>query len=187
VTVPAKQPAWGKRLAISAAMASTIAVSAPPVLNQLEGYRTVVVHERIDPPGVYTVCAGITNYDMPELKIGQRFTEAQCNTALAKAVPKYIAQVNKCIHVELANKDTALAMVLFVYNVGQGNLCKSSVARKINAGDLKGGCNALMAWDMADGKHLKGLRNRRAIERDLCLKGLEPPPAPPKPSSWWGA
>ena len=66
--------------------------------------------------------------------------------------------------------NTRIAMLSFTYNVGGGALCKSSVARKINAGDLRGGCDALLLYNRANGVPLRGLTNRRVAERELCLK-----------------
>jgi lysozyme len=73
-----------------------------------------------------------------------------------------------CIKVPMSD-GTHAAMISFTFNVGGGALCKSSVARKINAGDLKGGCDSLMLYVYANGKWIKGLENRRRDERRLCL------------------
>lgn len=56
------------------------------------------------------------------------------------------------------------------YNVGVSRFCSSSVARKFNAGDTQGACDALLLYVKADGKVLKGLQRRRAQERALCLQ-----------------
>ena len=47
------------------------------------------------------------------------------------------------------------------------------MSRKAKAGDLRGACEALMLWNKAGGKVVRGLTRRRTAERDLCLEGLK--------------
>jgi lysozyme len=158
-------PKTAKRLGLTAAVVG----SATVFLVQWEGLTLVAKHERIDPPGVITVCNGITNHDQPDLKEGDRFTPAQCKDLLAGALPKYNSCIQDNIKVDLPPRRHA-ALLSFVYNVGCGNARKSSVFRKINAGDVRGGCDALLNWTQADGKFVQGLLNRRRAERELCLR-----------------
>lgn len=137
-------------------------------LTSVAAFEGLYTHAYKDPIGVTTICYGVTNHDRP-VKMGDHYTVAECKDMLADDLQKYKLMVDKCIHVAMPPHRTA-AMVSFVYNVGQGNLCKSSVARKLNAGDVKGGCDALMAWNKAGGRVLKGLTTRRALERKDCLR-----------------
>lgn len=132
-----------------------------------EGLTLRAFHDPIDPPGVVTVCNGITNYDQP-LKVGQVFTKDECAILLAKALPRYDAMVKKCVYADMPPHRHA-AILSFTYNVGGGNLCKSSVARELNAGHVKAGCDALLKFNRANGRVLRGLNNRRIAERKLCL------------------
>jgi lysozyme len=134
-----------------------------------EGYDSVAKQQKIDPPGVITVCQGITNYDLPGLKAGMRFTKDECATLLRTAIPKYAAPIDKCLKVPVSD-NTRAALYSAAYNLGPGTVCRSSMVRKINAGDLQGGCNALLLYTRANGKFLQGLLNRRKAERELCLK-----------------
>ena len=45
-------------------------------------------------------------------------------------------------------------------------------ARRFNAGDWRGGCNAFLAWNRAVGKVVRGLTRRREAERKICLAGV---------------
>lgn len=121
-----------------------------------------------DPVGVTTICYGITNHDRP-VKMGDRYSKEECVQFLKEDLIKYKKMVDRCIKADMPPHRTA-AMVSFVYNVGQGNLCKSSVARKLNAGDVRGGCNALLLYNKAGGRVFRGLERRRAAERALCLR-----------------
>jgi lysozyme len=135
-----------------------------------EGMDLTAKHQAIDPPGVITACIGETNYDRKDLKAGQRFTEEECKQRLLEDMPKYAAAVDKCVHVDMPPHRRA-ALISFTYNVGSGTLCKSSVARYLNAGRTQEGCDALLRFNRANGKVLKGLTNRRTYERNWCLRG----------------
>ncbi len=137
-------------------------------MTMVAGFEGLYTHAYKDPVGVTTVCYGVTNADR-KVRMGDHYTPAECKAMLGEDLPRYKKQVEKCIHVAMPPHRTA-AMVSFVYNVGQGNLCKSSVARKMNAGDVKGACEALMLWNKAGGRVLKGLTTRRAAERQDCLR-----------------
>ena len=142
------------------------------LLMLFEGTVLVGYHDRIDPPRVNTVCTG----HIEGVHIGDRYTKIQCADMLATDIPRYEKQVERCITVPLPDYRHA-AIFSFGYNVGGGALCKSSVARKLNAGDVEGGCNALLLYDRANGKVIKGLETRRVAERKLCLLDANNPGA----------
>jgi lysozyme len=122
----------------------------------------VAVHQSFDPKGVITVCAGITNHDIKTLKAGDVYTRAMCDDALAAALPKYNAMLAKCLPADFAVSDHQhVAMLSFVYNVGGGNFCNSSVGRAFRTGDRAGGCRNMGKFTRAAGVELKGLVNRR--------------------------
>lgn len=134
-----------------------------------EGFAPVAVHERVDPPGVITWCFGRTNYDDPTVKAGTRFNRDQCLKFLAEDLPKYAAPVQECIPAfDSFPPHRQAALVSFAYNLGSGTLCKSSVARQMNAGHYDEGCDAMAAYTHANGVVLQGLVNRRNDEIKLC-------------------
>jgi len=139
-------------------------VLAVSMITVWEGYQKVGWHDPIDPKGVNTVCYG----HIEDVQIGETYTKTQCEEMLASDLPRYEAMVNKCIHVKMPPHRHA-AIISFTYNVGGGALCKSSVARKLNAGDVQGGCDALLLYNRANGKVIRGLENRRQAERKYCL------------------
>jgi lysozyme len=90
---------------------------------------------------------------------------------LEARVGEFAAQVQSSI----ANPqpDTRIAaLTSFAYNVGIDNFRKSTLLRKLNAGDIVGACNELPRWNKAKGQVLPGLVKRREAERQLCLKGI---------------
>ena len=67
--------------------------------------------------------------------------------------------------------------VSFAYNVGSNAFCKSTMAKKANAGDRVGSCKEFDKWVYVAGKDCRikssncsGIVQRRKAERELCLK-----------------
>jgi lysozyme len=155
-----------------------------------EGVSYTAKHERIDPPGVITVCNGITNYDQKNLKAGDRFTPVQCQKLLSGALPKYDTCIQRYVKVDLpAHRHVAL--LSYIYNVGCGNFQKSATLLDLNAGRSEQACEDFVpsretldhvadlkeqGHDVRPGittanhKFLPGLMNRRRAERVLCLR-----------------
>lgn len=61
------------------------------------------------------------------------------------------------------------ALVAFTFNVGSGNLGKSTLLRMLNTEDRQGAADQFLVWNKAGGKVLPGLVKRRAAERALFL------------------
>lgn len=144
-----------------------------------EGLWTTAKVDKIGTGQPITWCYGET---MGGAKVGDKFTPQQCADMLKKRLPEYANEIAPCIKVPISDK-THAAYISFAYNVGSAGFCRSTAAKRLNAGDRRGSCDALMQWNRAQGKVVKGLTNRRAAERKLCLEGLtEPVKAAEKPS-----
>ena len=63
------------------------------------------------------------------------------------------------------------ALVSFAFNVGIGNLQRSSIRMRYNRGDVEGAADAFLMWTKAAGKVLTGLVKRRNDERAMFLGG----------------
>jgi lysozyme len=63
------------------------------------------------------------------------------------------------------------SLVSFSFNVGLGNLQRSTIRMCHNRGDFDGAAEAFMSWTKAGGKELPGLVKRRKDERALYLRG----------------
>lgn len=63
------------------------------------------------------------------------------------------------------------ALVSFVFNLGAGNLAKSTLLRKLNAGDYDAVPSELARWNKAGGRVLAGLTRRRQAEGRLFSTG----------------
>jgi len=141
-------------------------VLAVPLVAQFEGLWLVAKPDRLA-YGIPTVCYGETE----GVKVGDTYTKAQCEQMLAKKLPRYAAEIDKCFKVQPSEK-VAAAFISLAYNVGSGGVCRSSAMRKWNDGDKRGACDAFMVWNRAGGRVVQGLINRRKTERKLCLEGI---------------
>ncbi|UWQ29922.1 lysozyme [Leisingera sp. M523] len=145
---------------------SAIALSsAVGFVGQWEGLRTEAYRDIV---GVWTVCYGETKGVQP----GDSYTKAECDRMLAEEVASYEAQLDRCLTATVP-VGMKIALVSWTYNVGPGAACRSTLVRKANAGDLVGACHELPRWNRAGGRVIRGLTNRRASERTMCLKSLE--------------
>lgn len=133
------------------------------------GFEGLYTHPYRDIVGVKTVCYGETAADGVDLN--RDYTKQECMDLLQKSLPKYDAELRKCIHVAMAPQVEA-AVVSLGYNVGTAAVCRGSVAAALNRGDVRTACNNFMLYDRAGGRVVQGLVNRRTQERALCLKGL---------------
>ena len=61
------------------------------------------------------------------------------------------------------------ALVSFSFNVGLGNLQRSTIRMRHNRGDYQGAAKAFMMWTKAAGRELPGLVKRRKDEMELYL------------------
>lgn len=128
--------------------------------TELQSYRDAV--------GVWTVCTGHTATAAPY----QEKTPAECQRLLSSDLAVALEGVDRQVTVPIP-ETTRAALVSFTFNVGEGALARSTLLRKLNAGDIVGACNELPRWVYAGGKRLRGLVSRRATERELCLEGVE--------------
>lgn len=111
------------------------------------------------------------------VELGMRWTEAEAEAALRRELAKFEAGVARLVTVDL-NQNEFDALVSFSYNVGLGALQKSSVLRKLNAGDRDGAAAAFALWNKGGGRVLRGLVARRSREAALFMKPVAAPDAP---------
>jgi lysozyme len=118
-----------------------------------------------DVTGKQTVCFGETERPV------KAYTPDECSVMLvSRLASDYAPAVIKCVP-GLADKPKPLAASLALsYNIGVSAFCRSTAAKRFNAGDWTGGCDAFLMWRFAGGKEVRGLLNRRRAERELCLR-----------------
>lgn len=117
-----------------------------------------------DVGGVPTFCYGETK----GAEWGKTYTKEQCDEQLSLRLAEFNEGVNSCVTAELSDTRRA-ALVSLAYNIGVPAFCKSTVVRKLNDGDVQGGCDAMLMWNKVKGVTWRGLTTRRQKERMLCL------------------
>lgn len=174
-----------KKVVAGTAAAFTVAVlgATTPFLKKWEGTDLVAVRDPIGTGHPLTYCNGLTATD-GSVKPGQKFTPAQCDARLAKALPKYLNPLQACIKKTIPVHSMAAALDA-AYNAGPVAVCRSPMVTRFNEGAIEAGCNAFKGWYISSaGVVRRGLINRRNAEVKLCLQGLaEPQPTQPMP--WW--
>lgn len=118
-----------------------------------------------DMAGVLTVCDGHTGTD---IVIGKTYTDSECDSLLYQDLQTVKLSVDVLVKAPLSDYQRA-ALYSFAYNVGVESFSKSTLLKRLNAGDRQGACNELRRWVYAGGRKWKGLQSRRDIERSLCL------------------
>jgi lysozyme len=66
------------------------------------------------------------------------------------------------------------ALYSFAYNEGTGALHGSTILRLLNAGDIAGALSHFAEWDMAGGRVVLGLDNRRRLEVAVAKGNVVP-------------
>lgn len=120
-----------------------------------------------DVAGIWTIGYGSTG---PHVKPGMKITEAQAEKLLRDDLDRFEKAVERLVKVPLTDNQFA-ALVSFAFNVGTGAFEKSTLLKRLNAGDYDAVPGQLMRWVNAGGRKVQGLVNRRAAEGGLWAKG----------------
>jgi len=135
------------------------------LIKQFEG---VVLKAYPDPAtggDPWTIGYGSTG---PEIVPGLEITEEQADAYLRADIETAEKCINQCVTGNLT-QDQFDALCSFVFNLGCGNLRKSTLLKKINEGDDIGASEEFKRWDKANGKVMAGLTRRRTAEMELFL------------------
>lgn len=170
-----------RNVAAAGAGLSAVALAAVALIHP-----DIVAHEKRvlvtyrDPIGVPTYCSGLTRGAV----IGVVYSESQCIRLEQEELLYFAGVIERQVGRELP-VETFAALISFVYNIGEGNFATSTARKKMQAGDIAGGCRAIAARSInaagrcsgygcgwAGGVMLPGLPPRREWEKTLCLEGL---------------
>jgi lysozyme len=127
-----------------------------------EGYRdTAYIPVAGDVP---TIGFGTTQ----NVRMGDKITVPQALNRALDDVQKFEGAMKRCVKVPLHQYEYD-AYVSLTYNIGEGAFCRSTLVRKLNAGDYTGACEQILRWDNFQGKPLRGLTIRREKEYKQCI------------------
>lgn len=149
---------------------------AAVLLNCVPQFEGMVLRGYKDPIGIVTACAGHTKTAV----LGRPYTPRECVDLLTEDLVEHAEGVLKCTPTLEGRPYQLAAATSFAYNIGVGAYCRSTTARRFNAGDIAGACRAMNEsdsgapqWVTAGGVVLPGLVKRRATERAMCEGRLQ--------------
>jgi lysozyme len=134
--------------------------------------------DTIAEPDVPTIGHGQTRLFNPDgsvrrpVRMGDFLTREEADRQFAVGLRvQYWQPYRSCLTTEALAAQTDAAFTSLTWNIGTGGVCRSTALRRLNAGDIAGGCEALTWWNRAGGRVVRGLTNRRADEYRLCMEG----------------
>jgi lysozyme len=136
------------------------------LIQQWEGCKLTAYR---DVAGIWTIGYGSTG---AHVRPGMTITQAEADNLLIADLARFERAVEKLVKVPLSDGQFA-ALVSFAFNVGEGKkgFERSTLLKKLNAGDYDAVPSELAKWVNAGGKKVQGLVNRRAAEAGLWAKG----------------
>jgi lysozyme len=132
------------------------------IIRQSEGLR---LKAYLCPAGKLTIGYGHTG---PDVKTGMTITEEDANTLLSRDLVAAEKAIGGAVSVTITDNQFS-ALVSFVFNLGAGNFCGSTLLKKLNANDVFGAADEFLRWNKVNGQVLAGLTRRREAERTLFL------------------
>ena len=153
-------------------MESAISIAAVKLVQPFEGFSTTPYQ---DPVGVWTIGFGSTRdaTGAPVCATTPSITREQALALVERDLAVAFDQVTTHVTAPL-NPNQQAALIDFVYNLGAGNFCASTLLRLLNAGDFAKAVRQFTLWDHADGKVLPGLLRRREAEAALFAAPISP-------------
>lgn len=111
------------------------------------------------------------------VKMGDRITPPRAVERALSDVQKYEGAIKQCVTVPVTQGEYD-AFTSLAYNVGPGAFCRSTLVKKLNAGDYDGACDQILRWRFFQGKdcsdpaqRCSGLWKRRQHEYAQCMGG----------------
>jgi lysozyme len=144
-------------------------VSALTLIKKFEGLKLTSYP---DTGGIWTIGYGNTiNKDTGQaIKQGDKIDLATAERWLKQDIAEREKKIKGLIKVPVSANMMA-AMTSLAYNIGTGAFASSTLLRLLNSGsDKKLVADQFLRWNKVQGKEVKGLTNRRKLERELFLK-----------------
>lgn len=134
------------------------------LIKKWEGFRAKAYQDIV---GVWTVGYGSTRVFGRKVQPSDSLTETVAQAFLEK-------ELEECAYPSLSglelNQNQFDALCSFIYNLGATNFNKSTLKKKILAGDYVGASYEFIKWNKAGGRVVNGLTKRRLDESKLFTK-----------------
>lgn len=105
------------------------------------------------------------------VQMGDKITVERALVRLLADADKFQRELKACIGDVPMYQHEWDSIVSWSYNVGTGAACRSTLVKKLKAGDYPGACAELLRWDKQAGMTLRGLTIRRQAEYKQCMGG----------------
>ena len=144
-------------------------------IDLIKGFEGLKLKPYLDVVGIATVGYGTIKYpNGPSVAVTDPvITEVQAEEYLQFEVQEKARKVEQFVTVPI-NDNQFAALVSLAYNVGVSAISKSTLLKRLNAGDVSGAADEFLRWNKAGGKVVGGLTRRRQAERSLFLQSVPP-------------
>lgn len=101
------------------------------------------------------------------VKLGDKTDPVTSLQRKLKDIEKFENKIRSCVKVPLKQNEFD-AYLSLSYNIGSSAFCRSTLVKKLNAGNYEGACLEILRWDKFKGQALAGLTTRRKDEYNKC-------------------
>jgi lysozyme len=129
------------------------------LIKEFEGFSSVAYE---DQGGRWTIGYG----SAMNVKPGDTMTEEEASLRLLSDITSTASRVEQLLMHDLTDNQFS-AVVSFAYNLGVGNLAKSTLLNCINKHQIDDAAKSFEMWNKVAGVENAGLLRRRQAERDL--------------------
>lgn len=122
-----------------------------------------------DGGGVWTIGVGHTAAaGLPKPVKGMKISAIESDAILSRDLGQYERAVDEAVQIVL-NQNEFDALVSLCFNIGIGAFRKSTLVKRLNAGNRKAAAEQFLVWNKDNGKTIRGLTTRREGERAQFL------------------
>lgn len=148
-------------------------------LDLIRSFEGLYLEAYLCPAGVWTIGYGHTGIVHNDVKKGRVLRDQhEAEDLLRGDLEKFADGVHRLLLSrprDEINDNQFGALVSFAFNLGLGNLQKSTLLQRINARDYLGAVPEFAKWNRANGKVLRGLTRRRLSEAALFCSFMKNP------------
>lgn len=137
------------------------------LIKQYEGLRLTAYQDSV---GIWTIGYGTTTINGVAVYEGQTITQAQADEYLLEHMQSNVSPIINTKVKAPITQSMYDALCCFTYNLGSGNLSKSTLLKELNTTKYLDTATSFLDYNKAGGVVLAGLTKRRSAEKDLFLK-----------------
>lgn len=147
------------------------------------GFVGLLVHEGYTDKAVIPVAGDVPTVgfgttsrpDGTPVRMGDRTTPVDAAGRALRDVQRFEGALRQCVRVPLTQAEYDV-YASHAYNIGPDAFCKSTIVRRLNAGDYRGACEAILMWRFvagrdcsASGSGCAGVWTRMVESHQKCL------------------